>query len=130
MTTQYVTNDLIGERIRFQSKNDKDSTVWEGTVAAIVTPTLAQTYSNTVVYHENVRRVDPEIPTLENCHHFVIMLASGGFRAFCNEWILNGSFTHIQERVRITVDVYDLPTNDPNDIITVLQAAGYKAVIT
>lgn len=130
----YVTDALVGTRIRFQSKNDKDSVSWRGIVIGVGKYALARAYGNHVPYHEAVKKNDPDVGALEDLTFFIIQLDDSPIdgittRAFANDWILPGSFEAIDERVRVVVEIYDLPTNNHNNIRTVLEAAGYKAII-
>lgn len=135
--TIYTESAHIGKRVLFQSKNTKDKVNWRGTLIGTGTLSLVQQYGNLAAYHEAVKKTDPELPSLQDCNFFIVILddvpADGDSqktRAFANEWIVPGSYEPIIEKVRVVVEVYDLPTNNHAQIITALHNQGYRGVIT
>ena len=131
---QYVNSYYIGHMVSFQSKSTKDATTWRGKVDGIVSYNIARQYGDVISYNAAVQNSDPDVPNVEDLTYFVFALDNGEgdvqLRVFANEWILDSSFHILDEKVPIRVTVYDAPENDHANIITVLKAAGYTAVLS
>lgn len=134
MTAPSLTSSMIGQTITFLSKNATDLIVYEGTLEGLVSPVIAQQYSDIVSYNAAVRLYDASVSTdVSTLTFFVLSLTNntGPVQryAFAAEWITAGSFSVINPQEQITVIVYNSADADPTNILTVLRAAGYNCYI-
>jgi len=128
-----------GRTITFRSKSATgtitgvvDNVIWRGRMEGMVSYHVAKGYLDLISYQNQILKVDPNIPTVEDLDFFLITLDNGSAVvqtiAFANEWIEPGSFAVIQDMKKYVIDVYDAPDGDVREVIALLKAAGYKAV--
>ena len=128
--TQYVTDSIRGDKVVFTSVNNKDSVSYSGTIRGIVEYDIAQQYRDIAQYNTDAQKNNSAIPAYQTLTYFLIRLDDGTLVVFANEWIQNGSFSIIQDTTIYTIDVYDIPNNGQDSIITILSNAGYKCTVT
>ena len=131
---QYVTVTNLTQSVVFQSKNTTDVVEYSGVISGIVTYQEALQYFDVNSYNAAVQQADPTVGAASLNNYFLIKINNGSGQiatyAFANEWISVGSFSVVDNTVIVNIAVYDAPANDHNQIITLLQANGFRAVIT
>lgn len=135
MTSPIVlTSANVGSKIAFQSKNTKDAVVYEGICAAICDYNLAATFGDLTAYNATVQQSDPTVGAVNTLNWFIISLINGSGQtqsyAFAQEWISPGTFSIIQDKIIVHIDVYDSPTGNHQLILNLLLANNYTAFIT
>lgn len=132
MATIYVTSAMIGEQIKFSSKNTTDATAYVGELVGLISADIAGSYGDITSYNAAVQKADPTVGALTALNYFLVKLNNGqttpSIVVFANEWISPGSFAVVQNAQIYTVNVYDMPSTGVANILSVLQAAGYTAV--
>lgn len=128
-----------GRTITFRSKSATgtipgvvDNVIWRGRMEGLVSYQVAKNYMDLISYQNQILKVDPSIPAVEDLDYFLITLDNGSAVVqtivFANEWIEPGSFAVIQDMKKYVIDVYDAPDGDVREVIALLKTAGYKAV--
>lgn len=125
---------LQGKKVSFTTKHPRDPVTWRGTiVSAAAAYVIASSYDDVTSYNAAVRLTDGAVPVdATTIPYFLIQLDNANNnlkpKAFSPLWIVDNTFKVLEEQVTRTVLVYDWPTNDANNILQVLKAAGYSAV--
>ncbi len=132
--TTVVDITMVGRICTFRTKNTSDATTWQGKIEGIGSSAIAQRLTDIVAYNAAVRQVDPTVnadPTMLS--YFIITLSNVSNQqqyAFSPDWIIDGSFTLIDQLATVQVVVYDSETSDHTGILTALRAAGYTCYIS
>ena len=133
-STLLVTESIINETVTFTSKNPTDPTVYKGVISGIITYGLSGNFGfDSVSYNAAVQRADPSVGAVNTLNYFIITLTNDQSqptnRLFADEWIAPGSFSVIQNAAVFNFNIYDLPSTGSDQILNVLRAAGYNAVL-
>lgn len=132
MTLQ-VDSDTINQQVTFTSKNTTDPTSYTGQVMGAISYALAGNYGDVVSYTAAVQRADSSVGDANTLNYFLIALSNGQAQptivVFADEWISPGSFSVVQQKAVIPINVFDMPSAGADAIITLLRANGYNAVL-
>ena len=122
---------MVNQSYTFRSKNANDPTVYTGVITGICAYSEALKYDNLVALNQACRATDPTIPadvsTIPYFFSFRLSNTTGTQTdyIFAPDWIVDGSFTLIDQTSSVTVLVMDAQTADHTQIVEVLRAAGY-----
>ena len=139
MANPPITDTSLNKKAKFITKHDRDTTAWQGTIqATAITADTAALFGDLKAYNEGVRRTDPTVPTdLSQLHFFLMKLdniiqsttPTASVVAFATEWIMDNTLVFPDQLSKITIYVTEASTAQHGDILTVLKAAGYTAVL-
>lgn len=133
-----IDSSMIGQTCVFRSKNPNDPTTWQGMIQSVCTSTVAQMIGtlggDLISYNAAVRQIDPTVNSDITQLEFVIITLSTptGTQqsfAFSPSWMIDGSFSLINQAVTVTVNILDLPNNDHTQILVLLRSGGYRCSI-
>jgi len=130
MSNPSIDESSVDRLITFTTKHDTDTTIWRGVVSGIVSRRLAAREWDIQSYNEGVRRTDPTVSTnLDTLDYFILTLDNGTSgsqtRSFAYQWIADNSLVFLDAASRVTIEILEPSTNDHDQILTVLRAAGY-----
>lgn len=132
MATITPTLSMIGQTYAFRSKNSNDEVVYEGVITGFCNSDEAAKYGNIVSYNNAARNTDATIPSdvskLSIFFTFRLSNTTGTQTdyVFAPEWIVDGSFTLVDQSVTVTITVLDGQAATHTTILDVLRAAGYQ----
>lgn len=129
-------NDMaLAQNISFRTKNANDNVLWKGNVKGFVDYTIARTMGDLTSYHTNILKADPTVGAVETLSYFVVELTDvepdqQPVRVFAREWLEDGSFEILDEAAVRTLKIYDISTEDLDEVIELLQTKGYHTEVT
>jgi len=121
----------LNQLITLRSKVTTDNILYKGTVSALsLSYDIAKNFADITAYHTKVAQVDPTVPDKETMDYFIITLedpqeGESAIRVFAEEWIETGTFTILDVAVTTTITIYDMGTEDRDDIVDQIRSMGY-----
>lgn len=120
----------IDNIVKFNSLHTDDETIWKGKIIGKVRYDIAKSYPQVIPYYMDIKKNNPDIPSIENLDYFIIKLDNDGtesdvLRVFAEEWIIPGSLITIDVVSKRTMNIYGIPENDFNDIVEIVKIRGY-----
>jgi hypothetical protein len=121
---------VIDSIVKFDSLHTDDETMWKGKIIGKVKYDIAKSYPQVVPYYMDIKKNNPEIPSIENLEYFIIKLDDDGtgsdiYRAFAEEWIVPGSLITIDVSSKRTIDIYGISETEFADIVEMIKIRGY-----
>lgn len=125
-------NELAsGQIVVFYSKNPDDNVMWKGKIVGTgIGYSIALQYNDLVSYHINTKKVHQELDDVKILSYFLLELDRSittdayRVRAFAKEWIEEGSFMILDEDQKVTLDIYDISSEDLAEIKNILRIRG------
>ena len=124
-------NDLaVGDTISFTSINPTDNVLWQGTITGICSYDIVQNMRDDLVpYYRAVKKVLHTMEPIDKLQYFTIRYNQGekvGRLIMAKDWIEPSSIQRIILNEYFDIRIYDLPKEDAQTILNLLQAHGFK----
>ena len=124
---------VVGDTISFTSVNPTDNVLWQGTIEGICGYSVVQNMRTDLLpYYRAVKKILHEMSLIENLTYFVIRYKQGdkiGQLIMAKDWIEPTSVQKIEIDKMFDVRIYDLSSDQAQEVINLLKANNFKAAL-
>ena len=121
---------VVGDTISFTSINPTDNVLWQGTITGICSYDIVQNMRDDLVpYYRAVKKVLHTMEPIDKLQYFTIRYTQGekiGRLIMAKDWIEPSSIQKIILNEYFDIRIYDLPKDQAQTIVNLLQANGFK----
>lgn len=123
MSVETLDAIAINDTIRFKTMSPHDNVYWNGVVVSLCNYSIARQFSgnNISIYHQEVKRVYPTLPSVESLSYIVLMTttADGGSTpvVVAKEWIDVSTLEKVSEQTHVDIRIYGIDNSKAKDIV-------------